>query len=1774
MSKKYIKTHSNYILRTKHQNINGGEVFERDFTTIGGLNQFARGQQPIYDSNGFIITVNNEENQNRNLLTHDWAKNTLDNSYTWTLENLPQTVDTTEENIKPNLNSNQLKDFAYYGSAVELIKTSLVHIIDTFPAELYIPSEGVLVFYEDRTELEEFEHVDGSEVYSEYSNKPLGDDEYKYLVDNPFNINLLNQYLNETEIDNKLRYFANECYRNFEIISEEHDFKKEITGFTVQMSAECINTKHLTPGQEVATITISTDGLTMTLKAFASSKTDIVLLCDENLLSDNFHIRPKEEFYEEFRKNLTSFESLLLNEYSTPKYTATLAIENETDFGFLVNYENFTFPTTYGEYNIDVISPNYSNYVDKLYNSVKTYDENFCDNLFRSMTHEAITSLDNTISNDDLDEIMVMNGKKMKNIIRIIGREFDEIKSYIDGIKNVNKLTYNGENNVDDYFLTDLNEIKGWDLVNVYPYELTESSDSMSPVIYEFDGSTWQKDETNRKNQELSNCDEYGNKITRYFSPNITETIKPYSKERLVYKNGYYYNCSCEDTIGNENLFNIHYVASFLNKYTHYDMPQLSFDVKEAKMGFNFPVRIDENDDRDMFPDESSCGEDVYHNKIIDYNSEKVYTADDVNNLFMKNLRLNSDSILSRKGTIEGIEAVLSLFGFKSKRWWNSLSFWQQYNKVGELFSCSGWRSLMNAENFETFSKYCYDYEITEYTTFTTGIEDIFDSSKGFYKIDYYNSAKMIAYDTDNYRNGIYVPYQGLPITYKQVDTETRILYPYFDKKQQYDGNLYYQQSGGWNKHSPFIFDNNDNIIANDSLFTETLRNVREVYDLQELFSFGSQNAENGVIAKVDRLSDEFVIIDNELFDLEIDANGNYYFTLSVTSDGVQVGNTLFENEITVSDVYNEDNLETYILGDDEITSIQVYIDTVNGTKIENDEQTVSSILYFRNGYYSNDFNAEVSGATNYFVLNNSSNYDRLGEDGWKQLLVTDSEYISLNTKVDYFKGNNPHYGYTKYDGGKDYIEHFAHLFKYPYENSLFDERMFEYSPNAYNDALDEIYNIGFETLVSDADKCNNNYTTIADSKIHFFGEQKGVKSNEIIPFSSITDIDEYQDLNEIVETFNPSYQTITDASEQIINLKRISLKFRLKNNSFYSKEGLEEYKFLESIVGNYLLQMIPSTVILDTSYEVSNFEPSLVTCQEPEPPCVKQVDSISADYYKIVLDQYNEPPIIHVETSSPCTSSDWYTETDVEEGYTESGSTGYMFIASYPGVYKIIAVDDPTKYITITVVAHEACGGEISVEMDQNEYIVGEDVLAMFSITANESSTCTVRWRLTLATDDVTIDSGNKTYTQISLRNLTVVNATYKIKCYWADDMSTVVDETSFDLLQPCDINRISIDNNITYESLESLKLYDAYGNEIAIVNNLVDAVSQIMKLSVSAPYNVDLGNGNGFNYSGGIFPINYTYLNSNGESVPLDFTSNANWLTVSPSVAVENQPYNYYANVTISANTTNSSDIRNANISFSALNQEYNVNVKQFKQLIISARTNGFCIGNILTHDGSNIIDYGSNYNHITLTPLTSSTSFVRIDTSTSPDTLYWDGQLAAEYLKNVTSTIDSFKMSFSASTLNVVEEVTYQNMAFANEHFVFNPVNSPNYPFNEIILGDDGDSCDILYYSGTPTSQIDLNVSHFDTDYQDGDIMIGFGFPSELNKDYLIAGIPNTAEVHCIWDEIEYQDTGAAGYRISVKYYRGRYTTIDFKYTRDGLETPIWLSLNFYNPEWRND
>ena len=84
----YIKSHSNYVIKKHHQLTNDGTIYERDITTIGGLNQFAKGQTPIYQSGNFIITVNNDSSFVKDYSNNRWVKNSNSQDEVWTLTNI------------------------------------------------------------------------------------------------------------------------------------------------------------------------------------------------------------------------------------------------------------------------------------------------------------------------------------------------------------------------------------------------------------------------------------------------------------------------------------------------------------------------------------------------------------------------------------------------------------------------------------------------------------------------------------------------------------------------------------------------------------------------------------------------------------------------------------------------------------------------------------------------------------------------------------------------------------------------------------------------------------------------------------------------------------------------------------------------------------------------------------------------------------------------------------------------------------------------------------------------------------------------------------------------------------------------------------------------------------------------------------------------------------------------------------------------------------------------------------------------------------------------------------------------------------------------------------------------------------------------------------------------------------------------------------------------------------------------------------------------------
>ena len=162
-----------------------------------------------------------------------------------------------------------------------------------------------------------------------------------------------------------------------------------------------------------------------------------------------------------------------MNKDSNPKYSVIFEVTSENSFGYINELKTFTFPTTFGGHNLSVNNSAFNMYVNSLQQYAEFYDEYFCDNIWRSMTHESIKNFDWTYTREygvGEEEEYVFGGTRMQKTLRLIGREFDEIKTYIDALKNYQIVDYGKNNAIPDYFLTDAVIEEGWDVENIYPY--------------------------------------------------------------------------------------------------------------------------------------------------------------------------------------------------------------------------------------------------------------------------------------------------------------------------------------------------------------------------------------------------------------------------------------------------------------------------------------------------------------------------------------------------------------------------------------------------------------------------------------------------------------------------------------------------------------------------------------------------------------------------------------------------------------------------------------------------------------------------------------------------------------------------------------------------------------------------------------------------------------------------------------------------------------------------------------------------------------------------------------------------------------------------------------------------------------------------------------------------------------------------------------------------------------------------------------------------------
>jgi hypothetical protein len=938
------------------------------------------------------------------------------------------------------------------------------------------------------------------------------------VFDNPFNVNLhLSKYSIDAEKRDDIRYFQSNIDK-YDVITSDNVVNGIRTVTITKLNGNC----NLDAFCKIS-IRTNKSGI-LEIFGYYDEYGQICYVCKES--SERFSIRPKEKYYKEFMKSLDSFQKLLLNKDSQPKYTTIFEVMEETDYGYKSFYKKFTFPVAYDGYNLDILSQEYNFYLDSLCKYGEFFDDLYCNNLYRQMTHESIKNFDWTdVLNreEETREDYIQNGEKIQKMLTVCGRELDEIKFYIDGIKNSNNITYNDSNNIPDYFLTDSLDLEGWDIKNVFPYELTTNS----------------------------------------FKEDLLLTHKPYSNFKT--------NCGSV----------VKYPNGYISGYWGSGCTQ---SKQEASINDNHVL--------------DSKG--YLRNVIRQYINEKTYTTQDLNNKFFKHLKLNSRAILQKKGTIEGIESILSLFGLRSKRWYDSLDLRTQKRILENTCNVDGNTSQTKCS--------IYDYEIKEYVAITSPIKDTSnDASKdknlptADFLIDFLNSTKNIVYDTYEYMNGIYVPYRGLPVRYYEKN-DKRYLYPYFSNDIKIDGDPYYQMNGGW-VHKEYTYSGNTILDSDDHQnfdggYIDTNTHIPSVSNLQELLRINDENLYDGAIYYVNDIKGDYVCINDEIYQVESmtvetsEEGFNYirYFKVKVENGVLTLGKQQWYGIIKTYD----ENGEIIALNLDNFnnTQIKIFIKQNNTIYLSSEENVLINYSVFKDGIMLSsigDFSAITENRTNYFILHDKRWKNMLGFFGWNQLSSDSKEYQTImNFKTNY-KGNNPHTNGLKYDNGIEYIKYFKQLFKYAISKEAFNSNCYS-TMNEYMSSLNYIEEeIGFTNLI-DNDGCSEYIHKYEDKKVHHFCDYND--SNEIKYFAELEsgentydfyDKEEYAYLNQDDALVNTKINDEV-CLDQIINIKNIDITFFNYNND--TSENAKQRKYFDEVILHYLLQVIPSNVILNIKFE------------------------------------------------------------------------------------------------------------------------------------------------------------------------------------------------------------------------------------------------------------------------------------------------------------------------------------------------------------------------------------------------------------------------------------------------------------------------------------------------------------------------------------------------------------------------------------------------------------
>jgi len=405
-----------------------------------------------------------------NLTTNFTGKETIDYSNELSSFVTPITLDTIDidddlsvhideltKNATLNLQYSDLKSYVRFGSVYELLRVAVENIIELYPASLYmdknLKANGAIT-------VENY-------TYDALLNKSSFIIPSSYIT-NEFGLVIDNGNTSTPNDDNLKNLNISFNQYNVWRVDTPDDESHTVLGFTGDSSG-------------VPYIRIEATGNPFPEISGGSTSG-----------SFSYHLKPQPSVYNRFKFDLSNLEAYILADRKTDRsgFKMEFKVPNTQETGQVIYTKRiYTWDTTDG-YNIEISSSAYQRFLESLLNLGRIYDDTKTDLIARFLTPESLKVYDLT------DE------GKITKLLRIYGAEFDQLKTFIDSIVTINKVTYNKNKNVPDQLVKNLARTLGWDdpfvLVNekqfanaFFSTEEEETKDDLLPA--EVDIELWRR---------------------------------------------------------------------------------------------------------------------------------------------------------------------------------------------------------------------------------------------------------------------------------------------------------------------------------------------------------------------------------------------------------------------------------------------------------------------------------------------------------------------------------------------------------------------------------------------------------------------------------------------------------------------------------------------------------------------------------------------------------------------------------------------------------------------------------------------------------------------------------------------------------------------------------------------------------------------------------------------------------------------------------------------------------------------------------------------------------------------------------------------------------------------------------------------------------------------------------------------------------------------------------------------------------------------------------